>query len=161
MSADAFRDFYRTHLAEVYGYMLYLCGGDVALAEDLNQDVWFALVNELAQGRIERADVRWLITVGRSRFLDHVRRERLARSKLTLLRGAPAADDAELDTSELLDVVTTLQPMHRAVLMMRYVEGLSVPQIAAAIGRPLAATNSLLARARAELRTRHRGTNDG
>ena len=45
-----------------------------------------------------------------------------------------------------------LQPLHRAVLVMRYVDGLAVDDIAAVVGRGTTATNSLLARARAELR---------
>jgi RNA polymerase sigma-70 factor (ECF subfamily) len=161
MTADAFSDFYRRYLPEVYGYLLYLCGGDVPLAEDLNQDVWLTLVDELSHGRAERADVRWLITVARTRFLDHVRRTRVGRSKLTLLRGDTSATDGDPTDSELLEGIKRLQPLHRAVLMMRYVEDLSVPAIAAAIGRPLPATNSLLARARAELRSTHQGTHDG
>jgi DNA-directed RNA polymerase specialized sigma24 family protein len=36
--------------------------------------------------------------------------------------------------------------------VLRYVDDLSVPAVATAIGRNLTATNSLLARARAELR---------
>ena len=85
MSAESFCDFYRTHLPLVYGYLLRLCAGDTVEAEDLTQDVWFALADELNHGRIERADVRWLITVARSRFIDHARRERLVRSKMPLL----------------------------------------------------------------------------
>jgi len=46
--------------------------------------------------------------------------------------------------------------MHRLVLVLRYVEDLSVPSVAETIGRNLTATNSLLARARAELRAEHR-----
>jgi RNA polymerase sigma factor (sigma-70 family) len=82
MAPDAFRAFYRAHLPAVYGYLLRLCVGDKAQAEDLTQDVWVALVEALRQGHTDRANVRWLITVARSRFLDHARRERRGWSKL-------------------------------------------------------------------------------
>ena len=159
MSPDEFTAFYRTHLPSVYGYLLRLCAGDASQAEDLTQDVWFALVDELRRGRVERADPRWLISVARSRFVDHARRERAGRLKLRLLPqhaddvGAPAG-------SEVLDRLAELQPLHRFVLVLRYVEDLPVPQVAAAIGRELTATNSLLARARAELRRLGRGDAD-
>ena len=52
----------------------------------------------------------------------------------------------------MLDQLDQLLPMHRAVLVLRYVDDLSVPEVATAIHRNLTATNSLLARARAELR---------
>jgi RNA polymerase sigma-70 factor, ECF subfamily len=151
MSPDAFCAFYRTHLPEVYGYLLRLCAGDQARAEDLTQDVWVALVEELQGGRTDRADIRWLITIARSRFLDFARRERRGRSKLPLIHRDDGMDDEPTGT-DVLDSLVELQPLHRAVLVLRYVDGLPVPDIAAAIGRGLTGTNSLLARARAELR---------
>ena len=148
---ERFAAFYRTHLSDVYGYLLRLCAGDRAQAEDLTQDVWLALVEELRRGRAERADVRWLITVARSRFIDAARRERRRQSKFELIRREQTRDD-EPTSSDVLAQLDQLQPLHRAVLVLRYVEDLSVPDVAAVIGRKLTPTNSLLARARAELR---------
>jgi RNA polymerase sigma-70 factor (ECF subfamily) len=159
MSPEAFRDFYRTHLPSVYGYLLRLCAGNTSQAEDLTQDVFLALVEELRDGRTERADVRWLITVARSRFLDHARRERTLWSKLALLRRSDETD-LEPSSSDVLGSLRSLQPLHRAVLVLRYVDGLPVPEVATAIDRGLVATNSLLARARAELRRLARGETD-
>jgi RNA polymerase sigma-70 factor (ECF subfamily) len=160
MSPECFCEFYRTHLPSVYGYVLRLCAGDTTRAEDLTQDVWFALVDELRHGHAERADVRWLLRVARSRFIDEARRERLIRSKLALLRRVDHHDDAEPTSGEVLGRLAALQPLHRAVLILRYVDDLPVPEVAATIGRELTATNSLLARARAELRRLGRGDDD-
>lgn len=159
-TSEGFAAFYRTHLPDVYGYLLRLCAGDRALAEDLTQDVWLALVEELRRGRSERADIRWLITVARSRFVDAARRERRRESKLELIRRAQPSD-IEPSGSDVLDRLDRLLPMHRAVLVLRYVDGLSVPEIATAIGRNLTATNSLLARARSELRRASGDADDG
>ena len=155
MSSEEFRAFYREHLPAVYGYLLRLCAGDAAMAEDLTQDVWLRLVDELRKGRRERADVRWLITVARSRFIDDARRQELGVRKLAVLRRV--SDDQPATTgTEVLDHLADLRPLHRAVLVLRYVDDLPVPEVAAAIGREVTATNSLLARARAELRRAHR-----
>jgi RNA polymerase sigma-70 factor (ECF subfamily) len=156
MSADAFCAFYRAHLPSVYGYLLRLCAGDRALAEDLTQDVWFALVEELRRGRQERADVRWLISVARSRFLDHARRERLGWSKLALVPRA-REPDVEPTRADVLGRLAMLPPLYRAVLVLRYVDDLPVGEVAAVIGRDVGATNSLLARARGQLRRIGRG----
>jgi RNA polymerase sigma-70 factor (ECF subfamily) len=150
MSPDAFCEFYRRVLPDVYGYLLRLCAGDRARAEDLTQDVFVALVEELRKGRDERADVRWLITVARSRFLDLARREQ-HRSKLALIQTDGWTADEPTGT-DVLDCLAELQPLHRAVLVMRYVDGLAVAEIAKLLGRRVPAANSLLARARAELR---------
>ena len=151
MTPDGFSSFYRAHLPAVYGYLLRLSAGDNELAEDLTQDVWLALVDQLRDGHSERADIRWLITVARTRFLDHARRERLGRSKLRLLP-RKQSDDQDPASISVLERLEDLQPLHRAVLVMRYVDGLGVPQIAALVGRGVPATNSLLERARSELR---------
>jgi RNA polymerase sigma-70 factor (ECF subfamily) len=159
MSPQEFTAFYREHLPAVYGYLLRLCASDRVLAEDLTQDVWFALVDELRHGRVERADPRWLISVARSRFIDHARREQRGRLKLLLMQRGGGAD-ADPSSGDVLDRLAQLRPVHRAVLVLRYVDDLSVPQVAEAIGRDLTATNSLLARARAELRGLGRGDTD-
>ena len=74
MSPAGFSSFYRAHLATVYGYTSRLTGGDRSLAEDLTQDTFLALTRELRRGRVECADIRWLLMVARHRFIDHVRR---------------------------------------------------------------------------------------
>ena len=154
-SPAEFTRFYRTNLAAVYGYLFRLCGNDQALAEDLTQDTWMALAKEVRRGRHDCADIRWLMIVARSRFLDHARREQRRVRKLALV----ATNDEHIDPPSPHDVIAGLaglEPMYRLVLMLRYVEDLSVPAVADAIGRNVTATNSLLARARAELRADHR-----
>lgn len=156
MSADAFARFYRQHLPAVYGYLLHLCAGDRSRAEDLTQDTWLALVDQLRRQRGECADVRWLITVARSKFIDQARRDRRLRSKLEVLAHDPIGDDPAPSGGEIIAQLANLQPMHRVVLVMRYIDDLAVPTIAAEIGRDVTATHSLLARARAELRRSER-----
>jgi RNA polymerase sigma-70 factor (ECF subfamily) len=156
MSPLEFRAFYRQHLPSVYGYLLRLCAGNKAEAEDLTQDVWFALVTELRRGRTERADVRWLISVARSRFIDHARRERLALSKLALFTRPEDTDDTPTG-DEVLARLEGLPALYRAVLVLRYVDDLSIAEVADTIGRDVGTTNSLLFRARSKLRQLHQG----
>jgi RNA polymerase sigma-70 factor (ECF subfamily) len=156
---EVFSQFYRTHLPTVYGYVLRLCGGDRTRAEDLTQDVWMALTDELRQGRTERADIRWLLTVARSRFIDQTRRQLRAIRTLTLV----ATSEEHLDPptrDQVLDGLQSLEPMHRIVLMLHYVDDLPVTQVATAIDRSVAATTSLLARARVALREHHRSNSN-
>jgi RNA polymerase sigma-70 factor (ECF subfamily) len=153
-SSEDFTRFYRTHLPTVYGYLFRLCAGDRSLAEDLTQDTWVALAREVRRGHGECADVRWLMTVARSRFLDHARRRQRALRKLTLVSSVDEHFDPP-GRREVLAGLSMLEPMHRLVLMLRYVDDLPVPVVADTIGRNITATNSLLARARAALRAHH------
>jgi RNA polymerase sigma-70 factor (ECF subfamily) len=155
-----FTRFYRTHLPAVYGYLHRLAGGDVALAEDLAQDTWMQLADAVRRGDDECADIRWLMTVARSRFLDHARKQQRRLRPLALVSSTDEHHD-QPSPSDVLDGLADLEPMHRLVLMLRYVEDLTVPAVAHTIGKNVTATNSLLARARAELRARHRSHSHG
>lgn len=154
-SSDSFSNFYRSHLPAVYGYLFRLCAGNRDLAEDLTQDTWMALAREIRRGRDDCADIRWLMTVARSRFLDHARHERRTGRILALISSKDEEQSDPPSRLEVLDGLSSLEPMHRLVLMLRYVDDLSVPSVAESIGRSVTATNSLLARARAELLTQH------
>lgn len=156
MTAAALTRCYREHLPTVYGYLHRLCGGDTPLAEDLTQDTWMRLAAALRDGHPECADIRWLLTVARTRFIDHTRRTLRAERKLRLVASSAEEHGPDPSPREVLDVLDALQPLHRVVLVLRYVEDLPVPEVAAAIGRNVTATNSLLARARAEVRARRR-----
>ncbi|MEZ5166526.1 MAG: sigma-70 family RNA polymerase sigma factor [Acidimicrobiales bacterium] len=160
-SAAEFSRFYREYSPTVYGYLHRLCAGDRAVAEDLTQDTWFALVRELGAGNDQCADVRWLLVVARSRFIDWARREQRAVAKLSLLRSTvDDIHDETIETGEVVALLDELRPLHRVVLVMRYVEGMPVPAIAGELGRSVTSTNSLLARARAELRRTRQGGSD-
>ena len=108
LSPESFRAFYRAYLPLVYGYLLRLCAGDKSQAEDLTQDVWFALVDELKRGHTERADVRWLMTVARSRFIDYARRERIVRSKIAVLRGIDERVDVNPTSGQATRVMKSM-----------------------------------------------------
>lgn len=156
---EQFVAFYDEHLPTVYGYLLRLTAGDRALAEDLCQEVWLGLTAELKRGNTRCADIRWLLTTSRHRYIDHVRREEVARRKLVLV--APIEESHEPDEFEpsramVVTATAGLEPLHRVVLFMRYVDELPVGRIAEAVGRTVPATYSLLARAREQLRDRLR-----
>ena len=104
----------------------------------------------------------WLISVARSRLIDHMRAANDANVKRrlpgrtqrpTTSRGIVRDDSpsAELDaaTESALD---GLAEVERCVLVLHHLDGLSVLEIADSIGRSPRATESLLARARRKFR---------
>ncbi len=157
-SAASFGRFYRAQLPVVYGYLLRLAGGDQLLAEDLTQDTFLTMTAQLKAGREDVANIRWLLVVGRNKFLDHVRRE--SRRNRTLRLAVSSVEDGDVNPSrsEVLESMDALAPLHRAALMMRYVDGMPAEAIARDIGRSVPATYSLLARARGELRLQRGGS---
>lgn len=145
---------YDAALPQVYGYLLRRCGAR-PLAEDLTAETFLAAVDAVRKPDPPRMDVAWLIGVARHKLVDHWRR--LAREERNLRAvDAPAESedpwDATLDALTARDALAQLGPHHQAALTLRYLDDLTVPQVAAALGRTLHATEALLVRARAAFR---------
>ena len=156
-----FDAFYDESLPIVYGYLLRLCGGDHDKTRDLTQDTWVKLVDELNRGHLDKVDMRWLITVARSRFLDSWRREQRRERDLRLVwfdRRSEAEPDVAPDAGQLLEQLEHLSSEHRVAMTLHYVDDLPVSEVGKLMGRSTPAAYSLLARARRELRTRIGGS---
>ena len=154
-SARQLVDLYPSAVREVYGYLRSRTGGNERLAEDLTADAFMAAVDALRRGATEKVTTGWLITVARRRLVDHWRRSAKEEEKLRVVGvtdvGVDPWDD-ELDVVATRAALEKLTPDHRAVLTLRYLDGLPALDVAAIIGRSPGATDSLLQRARAALR---------
>ena len=146
---------YRSALPEVYGFVLARCG-DPALAEDLTADTFMSAVSAVRSGAIDPITTGWLVVVARRRLVDHWRRQEVEQRHLHLLPdvGDDVADpwSDDLDPGNARTALAGLPPQHRAVLTLKYVDGLPVAEVAALMGRSVHATEGLLQRGRAALR---------
>jgi RNA polymerase sigma-70 factor (ECF subfamily) len=154
--SDALLTLYDRSLPDVFGYLVRRCPTE-ALAEDLTAETFLAAVDAVRKGRGERLSTGWLITVARNKLVDHWRRiEREERGRLLMVPSEPVPDDdvwvADLDPSRALAVLDELGPHHRVALTLRYLDGLSVPQVADQLDRTVHATEALLVRARSAFR---------
>ena len=147
---------YDRALPEVYGYLLPRCG-DRSVAEDVTSETFLAAVDAVQKGKVPSLTVAWLIGVARHKLVDHWRSA--AREERRLHRVAsepdPAEDDpwdAHLDAATARDVLAGLGSHHRAALTLRYLDGLSVPEVAHHLDRTVHATEALLVRARRAFR---------
>ncbi len=153
-------EIYDHAVGEVYTYLRSRCGHRV-LAEDLTAEAFLAAVGQIERGRVDEVTVAWLIGIARHKLLDEWRRA--ARSP----RSEPLDDadalqisvdgdemwDAVIDQHLVGDVMDALGPHHRSALVLRYFDGLAVPDVAAQLGRTVDATETLLVRARRRFRT--------
>jgi RNA polymerase sigma-70 factor, ECF subfamily len=156
-SESGFRRWYDATLPRVYGYLLSRCA-DASLAEELTQTTYLEALR--ARGKYEgRSEVvTWLCGIARHHLADHYRRQERDVTRFhKLVRSLPeAAESGEWSGSEVRDSVArtlaTLPPLQRLVLMLHYLDGLSVPETAKLAGKSVAATESLLARGRQSFR---------
>jgi RNA polymerase sigma-70 factor, ECF subfamily len=150
---------YRRALPMVYGYLLPRCGS-AALAEDLTAETFMAAVAAARRERPPELTVAWLVGVARHKLVDHWRRtDRERRGLGVIYRGAEPVDDpweAQIDVAAAHAALSRLSAHQRAALTLRYLDGLSVTEVAEQLGRSLHATETLLVRARAALRRVYR-----
>jgi RNA polymerase sigma-70 factor (ECF subfamily) len=159
LDPDAYRAFYDEALPRVYGYLLHRCGGAVPVAEDLTQETFLASVDELKKGRRVDAPLPWIYGIARHKLLDHYRKQ--ARTERLV------DDDAEIGELALDQVddtvrdraVTALAAVpasQRAALVLCYMDGFSAAEVAAELGKSVAAVHSLLERGRDGFRRAYR-----
>ena len=155
---DAVVALFERALPEVYHYLLHRCRRR-ALAEDLTSETFLAAVGAIRSGAVDVPSVGWLIGIARHKLVDHWRRSEREDRRLRVVASQPAAGDLAIDPGRGMEVLAGMNPFQRAALTLRHVDGLSVPEVARLLGRSTAATETLLARARAVFRQRY-GTSE-
>ena len=163
MSPDACAEFYDRTFAEVYRYLCRAVLGNRALAEDLTQETFASVVAAERAGHAQLQSMSWVIGVARHKLIDHYRRDGSEKRRMALVwaAGHQPADDQldDLDRESpqrVVELLRELSSAHRLVLSLRYVDELSVGEIASLLGRSVRATESLLVRARQALTSSHR-----
>jgi RNA polymerase sigma-70 factor (ECF subfamily) len=149
LDAESFRRFYEVALPRVYGYLVRRCGS-VTVAEDLAQETFLAAVAELKRGRGVDSPMAWVFGIARHKLLDHYRRQE-RQGSLPATAASPQPTLEETD-DRALTALAAVPPAQRIALVLRHADGLSVPEVAAALGRSVEAVESLLSRGRAGFR---------
>jgi RNA polymerase sigma-70 factor (ECF subfamily) len=164
VTPEAFAAFYDGAFPDVYRYLARAVLGDRAVAEDLTQETFASVVATIRAGGAVSLTVPWIMGVARHKLVDHYRSNAREQRRLALAwssgegRDDDAVDDLfDADPGRLSELMGELSPDHRMVLVLKYLDELSVDQIADEIGRSVHATESLLARARRALAQSYRG----
>ncbi len=153
-------DVYDRALPHVYGYLVSRCGGG-AVAEDLTAETFLAAVDAVRRDERAPVSVPWLVGVARHKLVDHWRRQAREARGLHAVGSTEARRlsdrdedswDVSLDALRARDTLEQLSPLHRAVLTLRYLDDLPVPDVAALVDRSVHATEGLLVRARGAFR---------
>ena len=163
---EEFRAFYADALPRVYGYFFLRCGAEVSVAEDLTQETFLAAVAELNRGRLVTAPGPWIVGIARHKLIDHLRRQRRAGWSIVpwhdaVREEAPIEESELIESGRALDALAKVPSPQREALALRHLDGMSVPQVAAALGRSVEATESLLARGRVKFRRAYLESHDG
>jgi RNA polymerase sigma-70 factor (ECF subfamily) len=153
-------ELYDRALPVVYGYLAARVG-DRSTAEELTSEVFLAAVDAVRRPQPPPVDTAWLVGVARHKLVDHWRRRGREERKLAAVAALPQADDdpwdVRLDVLHARDTLGRLGATHRMALTLRYLDGLSIPEMARELGRSRHATEALVVRARAAFRRAYDG----
>ena len=127
--AEAFGKLYERYAAFVHGILLAHVPPDDA--RDLLHDVFLDAWRSVASLKHGEAFSTWLASIARNRTRMHWRN---ARKMLPLSPDLPSPDRATAEVSEALAILRGLPETYREPLVLRFVEGLSGPEIAERLG---------------------------
>jgi RNA polymerase sigma-70 factor, ECF subfamily len=141
----------------VYGYVFARVGGNDEVAADIVQDTFVEAMRGADGFRGDAAASTWLCAIASRRLARHYEAERRQTEARRGLQAVPAVDDSgEMDAVADRDAVVRalgrLAPDHRHVLVLKYLDGKPVADIADELGRTRVQIQSLLQRARDALR---------
>jgi RNA polymerase sigma-70 factor (ECF subfamily) len=156
---DAFAALYTRHVDRVYRHCYYYMGNR-ADAEDVAQQTFLRAWQAIGRYRRGKAPFQaWLLTIAGNLSISRLR---LAREIPHCMDGREEAteDDpqdiiATLDSCDVVRrAVLELKPERQQVIILRFIEGLSVSEVAAALGKSENAVSVMQHRALGELRRR-------
>lgn len=152
----AWRRWYDETCPDLFAYVRWRCGGLRDQAEEVLQETWLTAVRRLPSfDPAAGAFAAWLrgiaANVLRNRFRSDRRRRAVPAGEAG--DGEAGAELLRREQAELVARALAALPEHyEAVLRARYLEGLSVPDVARARGESVKAVESLLTRARQAFR---------
>jgi len=162
---DAFRALYERYRDRVYNIIFYSIGDELR-AEDVLQIVFVKIYQGLPKFRFEASFSTWVYRIALNECLNQQRRRGAQHVPFEALLGS----DEELDSGAQADVrhaegerreivhraVMDLSPKLRAVVALKYLEGLSYEEIALVLGCSPGTVASRLNRALGALEARLR-----
>ncbi|MDE6371005.1 MAG: RNA polymerase sigma factor [Duncaniella sp.] len=136
-------------------FLAALCCGDTAMADDLAQDTYMrAYLSADSCRDISRFD-RWLFAIAYRNFLTACRSRRpdvpLDDARQLM---APDSSDSTFRYQDLYDALASISERERTALLLFYMQGYAINEIAEITGTSSEAVKQQLSRGRNHLRTR-------
>jgi RNA polymerase sigma-70 factor (ECF subfamily) len=150
----AFGQLYDRYAPMVHGILLARVPRDEV--DDIVQDVFLLALRRLETLREPAAFGGWVAMIARNRATDYFRH---ARETDELPENLPGQDSKQAEALEVLAVIRSLPEAYRETLILRLVEGMTGPEIAARSGLTPASVRVNLHRGMKQLRERLGGRN--
>lgn len=165
----AYRELVEQYQPQVYSLALRMVRRP-ADAEDVTQETFVRMFRALSRYDPTRSFAAWLLTIATRLSIDHIRRRKVSPIPLTQRdRDSEEEYDIEVEDSGLrpdesaawaeeerrtADLIDSLPPHYRIVVVLRHQQDLSYEEIAEALHMPLGTVKARIHRARALLKAR-------
>jgi RNA polymerase sigma-70 factor (ECF subfamily) len=127
-SRDAFGVLYQRFGGYVYAILVARLPPDVAT--DLVHDVFLLALERLGSLREPAAFPGWIASIARHRAIDAVKRQPVMETLDDRHAAPPARPEQRLDAARALAAIHRLPDAYRETLVLRFVQGLTGPEIA-------------------------------
>ena len=150
----AFATLVRRHQSAVRGFLLRLCCGDGALADDIAQETFLRAFQRIGSYRSEGGFTSWLLAIAYRTFASEKRKRRWSAEEL---REAPeveqnGAQDATAVSEDIARAMRHLREPERACLSLCYQWGMSHREAAGVMDCPVGTVKTHIARGKEKLR---------
>lgn len=145
-----FDELYRKHVDAVYGFLMFKLR-DAPVAEDLLQETFLAVYQNLAKIEKTASPKAWILSVAQHKMVDYLRKNR---SRVLPSSGehSSSASAEPLSTLFLREILEQLEGVDQSVIYGLYVEDLSYKELAQILGIPEGTLKSKAHYARKKLR---------
>lgn len=164
----AVEELYNTYFNRLYSLIFYQVGKDRQAAEDIVQETFLAALSSADKFRGQSNLYTWLCSIAHHKISDFYRQrgreEKYTNHHINDDAGFDKIRDSELPASASMEsaearqaverALLDLPPDYRQVLILKYVEEISISEISQIMGRSAKSVEGLLTRARRTLRDR-------
>ena len=148
----AFATLVRRHHSPLLGYLYRMTGGDRALGEDLVQETFLRILQNLDQYQHPRRFKPWLYAIATNLARDHYKRADTRRVEPMPHQNLNASGEDQPETRLLASddgrhvaaALAALPAPQREVIVLRFYQELSLAEIAEALAIPLGTVKSRL-----------------
>lgn len=161
ISEEQFEKIYTQYVDEIYQYIFLRTGLNAAITEDLTQDVFLDVFKGLKQFKGLCSERTWVFKITKNKVNDFYRKQYRQclepvhiEDELAIQISDPKQDmDAFMEktfkSEDIIDCLNQLPEHYKFILLMKYIDGRSVREIAVITNKSAKAIENILLRAKA------------
>ncbi|QHT46908.1 RNA polymerase sigma factor SigX [Halobacillus sp. ACCC02827] len=141
-----FDELYKQHHRDLFQFLIYMVK-DRAVAEDLVQEVYIRVIKSYHSFRKQSSEKTWLLSIARHVAIDYFRKQKRKRDRIietfdwtknkeSLRDGLPLPEEVAVMNEEVKEMYRALDKCsfnQRSVLILRYMQGMSIQETAEAL----------------------------